>query len=118
MEAIFNPDGITVSWLNRDYLHDMNGRAFAFIRNGAVYLYTARQIGWFKNGYFRDAYGDAVAFIRGCKGGPMPPLPYLPPLPPLPSLPPLPPLPPLPFLQPLPTFNWSSLSWEQFVGWE
>jgi hypothetical protein len=118
MEAIFTPDGVTVSWLNRDYLHDMNGQAFAFMRSGAVYLYSARQIGWFKNGYFRDAYGDAVAFVRGCKGGPMPPLPYLPPLPPLPSLPPLPPLPPLPFFPPLPTFNWSSLSWEEFVGWE
>ena len=107
-----------MAWLNNQYLHDMRGRAFAFIQGGAVYLYNARQLGWLQNGYFRDGGGNAVAFLRDCSGGPMPPLAHLPPLPPLPALPPLPPLPPLSPLPPLFTLSWSNLSWPQFVGWE
>ena len=118
MEAIFNNAGIVVSWLNDQYIHDLNGSPFAFIQSGAVYLYSARQIGWLHDGYFRDGRGDAVAFLRDCSGGPLPPLAHLAPLPPLPALPPLTPLPPLSPLPPLFTLNWSNLSWHQFVGWK
>jgi hypothetical protein len=118
MEPIFNGDGAVVSWLNDKYIHDLNGQAFAFVQNGAVYLYNAQQIGWLRNGYFRDGNGNAVAFMREHRGGPLSPLTELPPLPPLPALPPLPPLAPLSPLPPLFTLNWSHLRWDQFVGWE
>lgn len=118
MEPIFNRQGVVVSWLNNEYIHDMRGRAFAFIRSDAIYLYDTSQLGWLRNGYFRDGRGNAVAFLRGCSGGPLPPLPHLPPLPPLAGLPPLPPLPPLSPLAPLFTLSWSHLSWEEYVGWK
>lgn len=118
MEAIFNSAGIVVSWLNKNYIHDLNGHAFAFVQNDSVYLYNARQIGWLRDGYFRDAGGNAVAFVREHQGGPLAPLAQLPPLPPLPALPPLPPLPPLSPLPPPFTLNWSQLRWEQYVGWK
>jgi hypothetical protein len=95
MEPIFDSNGAVVSWLNGTHVHDLNGNPFAFIQNGAVYLYNAQQIGWLRIGYFRDGHGNAVAFLRKHSGGPLTPLPELPPLPPLPALPPLPPLPPL-----------------------
>src|SRR5258708_2373423 len=117
MEPIFNSLGVRVSWLICDYIHDVYENACAFIRGSAVYFYRGEQIGWFKTRFFRDAYGDAVGFMRGCSGGPLPPFPHLPPVPPLPSIPPLPPLTSLPALPPLPTFNWSGLTWEEFVGW-
>lgn len=118
MEPIFDSGGAVVSWLNNKHIHNMSGHAYAFVQNGAVYLYNSQQLGWLRDGYFRDSYGNAVAFLRNRRGGPLAPLTHLPPLPPMPALPPLPPLPPLSPLPPLFTLSWSHLSWEQYVGWE
>lgn len=116
MNPIFDSQGLTVSWLRGEYVHDLSGNAVAFIKGGAVYLYSGQQIGWLMNGFFRDGYGNAVAFMRGCTGGPLPPLAELPPLAPLAALAPLRPLTSLPSLPPTPSLSWSNLSWEQFLG--
>ncbi len=68
MQPIFDAQGSTVAWLNRDVIHDLDGSSLAFIRNGVVYAYDGEQLGWLHTGFFRDGDGDAVAFMDGCVG--------------------------------------------------
>jgi len=118
MQPIFDSEGATVAWLNGDVIHELDGRAAAFVRNRAVYNYAGGQRGWFDSGFLRDRDGDAVAFMDGCRGGPLPPLHEVPPIPPITAIPPIPPIPAIPSIPPLPTLSWSELSWEQFLGTE
>jgi len=93
MQPIFDSEGATVAWLNGDVIHELDGRAAAFVRNRAVYNYAGGQRGWFDSGFLRDRDGDAVAFMDGCRGGPLPPLHEVPPIPPITAIPPIPPIP-------------------------
>lgn len=115
MELIYGADGVAVGWLQERIVYDLDGTALAYVRQEGVYVFGGHYRGQFRSGYFRDRNGDAVAFMKRATGGPIPPTPKPPPIPPAPRIPPLPGFNPLPPMAPAPTYQWSKLSWKQYL---
>ena len=115
MKPIYDKHGRTVGWLKEDTIYDLNGTPRAYIREGAIFNYSADYIGRLDCGFFRDRDGDAVAFIEGASGGPLPPVPEVPPAPPVLAIPPVPPVPPVPPIPAISSLSWSNLAWEEFL---
>jgi len=115
MEAIFNRNGIVVAWLQNGEIFNLHGNNIGFINFDSVRNLNSEYKGNFTNGFFRDRNGNAVAFINGANNGPLPPIPQIPPVPPIPNIPNIHPIPSIPPIPPLPSWNWSHLSWNEFI---
>jgi len=96
VEAIYDSAGAVVAWKRGDDIHDVRGRAIAFLSNKNVVSYSGKQLGVLDKGLFRDHHGDVVAFMRGATGGPVLPVPSEKPVPPVPAVAPARPEPPVP----------------------
>lgn len=116
MEPIFDRQGRTAAWRNRDVVHDLGGRPAAFIRDRAVFSLGGVCLGRFEDGLFRDAQGAVIAFLRDA-GSPMPlPVPEEAPVPPVPGH-----RPPEPRFGPVTArawraLRWSDQPWDSFLG--
>lgn len=115
MTPIFDRNGKTVGWINNRYILNSANKYQAILNNNKVYAISGNYLGEFKNGYFWDKQGRAVAFIKGAKEGPIPPIPQIPPIPPVPPVPPIPSIPRIPPIPSIHTFDWSNLSFENFL---
>ncbi|MFQ6078907.1 MAG: 4-fold beta flower protein [Thermodesulfobacteriota bacterium] len=118
MEPIYDSAGAIVAWKRGDDIHDLHGRAMAFLSNNNVVSYSGRHLGVLDKGFFRDHHGDVVAFMRGATGGPVLPVPSVPPIAPVPAVAPARPEPPVPPSSAVPSVRWSSFSWGQFIARE
>jgi hypothetical protein len=94
MEPIYDSAGAVVAWKRDDDIHDVHGRAIAFLSNKNVAGYNGKHLGVLDKGFFRDHRGDVVAFMRGATGGPVLPVPSEKPVPPVPAVAPARPEPP------------------------
>ena len=114
-EPIFDQRGRVVGWLYNQVIYDAETRYRARLRNNAVYSFTAIYLGHVDRGFFRDRAGFAVAFLSDAEGGPILPGCETASLPtPLPAAP----VPPLPSASPRPAtprWDWSPLTWDEFL---
>ncbi len=69
-KPIYNSTGWPVGWLVGNVIHDLEGKARAFIEDEALYSFESQQLGGFSNGFLKDSAGDIVAFIDSAHGGP------------------------------------------------
>lgn len=69
MDAIFDRAGQTVAWRKADVIHRLDGRAWAFVWERAVYALSGQHLAWFADGVYRDGRGRILAFERDATGG-------------------------------------------------
>ena len=115
MKLIYGKTGKTVGWLQDNGIYDLKGKPQAFVLKKTVFNYQGVYLGYLKSGYFRDESGDAVAFLEGANDGPVTPVPEIPPVEPVPTAIPVTPAPTTPKVKSVPTYNWSKLSWVDYL---
>ncbi len=69
-KPLYNNTGWPVGWLVGNVIHDLEGKARAFIEDERLYSYESQRLGRFSNGFLTDSAGDAVAFIDSAHDGP------------------------------------------------
>jgi hypothetical protein len=69
MEAIYDPAGDVVAWLDPpDFVLGLDGAVIGWLNHGAVIDLTGRQVGSFSHGHFRDPDGAVVGWMKGATG--------------------------------------------------
>lgn len=116
--AVYNQAGVVIGWIKNNIIFNYEGsKAVAFTDKQDVFSFNNGNayLGRFHNGFFRDKKGNAVAWVRGASGGPitLPPLDRVAPI----FMPVIKPITPIVItINPIETFSWSIMSWEDFTG--
>ena len=117
LTPIFGRCGTVIAWLDDEVIFDMCGRWVAFIDDDSVFSYSSKLLGFYEHGWFRDSRGDAVAFTpTPGDEGPVLPVCERAPLPPAIDCPPMTPTPHLLPVSPMPGYDWSLQTWNEFVA--
>jgi hypothetical protein len=115
MDALFNKNGKTIAWLEKDKIYNLKGKNLLVINKNNVYNINGKHKGKFEGGYIWDKKGNAIAFIMEAKGGPLLPIPEIPPIPSIHEIPPIPSIAEIPPISPLKSLNWSKQNWDEFL---
>ena len=116
--AVYNQAGVVIGWIKNNIIFNYEGnKAVAFIDKEDVFSFGNGNayLGRFHKGFFRDKTGNAVAWVHGASGGPitLPPLDRVAPI----FMPVIKPITPITtIINPIETFSWSNMSWEDFIG--
>ncbi len=117
MKPVYGRCGTVVAWIHDGVLFDLCGRWVAFFDDEGVYSFRGRLLGFYEDGWFRDQRGDAAAFtLDHTDDGPVAPVCDPVPLPPSLSFPPIPATPHIFPVSPMPGYDWSLQSWNEFVA--
>lgn len=116
MIPVFSQKGTVIAWMKEGALYGIKGEPEAFLSGENVITYAGRHCGIFRDNFFRDHAGDVTGFLNGAHGGPKLPPPQIPPPAPMAGTAPMKPDSPMPPAQHIPTFAWSALAWDGFIG--